>query len=73
MICNKKSYSIEIKLYQSDEGEVHNPSEPYFWSLMSHEHNDNSDWCMENGGWSASPQGAFNDAYGYYLKYCCVD
>lgn len=63
---NKYSYQIEVNLYPSNEYE---PDKPCFWCLRSRAHTNNSDWCMENAGWSATPEEAWSEAYRYYQKY----
>ena len=62
----ERSYKIEVDLFPANEFE---PDKPYFWCLRSIAHTDTSDWCMENGNWSATPQEAWDDAYSYYQRF----
>ncbi len=68
-VDSKCSYKIGVLLCPINN--EYQPDKPFFWCLSSCAYTDDSDWCTENVGWSESPQGAFNDAYGYYQKYYC--
>lgn len=68
-IDSKCSYKIEVSLHPSNN--EYEPDKHFFWCLSGYVHNNHSDWCTENAGWSASPQEAFIEAYNYYQKYYC--
>lgn len=63
----KTIYKIEVSLYPNNDIDA---SKPFFWCLKSC---TGADWCMENAGWEASHEDAWEAAYGFYQKYKCED
>ena len=60
-------FKIEVMLFPGNE---YDPNRPYFWCLFSSErNNDDSDWRNSGAGWSATPEGAWKDAYSYYERH----
>lgn len=64
----KLLYRIEIDPHPSDD--IADKDKPYFWRLSSiNRDNPNSKYCTVTGGWSETPEKAFEDAHNFYKKY----
>jgi hypothetical protein len=55
----EKEYCIEVLMTPHPWD---SPNKPYFWCIKS----SVKSWCMETGGWAATPEEAWREAKEYY-------